>query len=561
MKNKIIKIGFDLDGVILYNPIRIVRPIVTFVKNIFFKKPEVFTYFPKSKFEKFLWSLAHKTSFFISPGFLKIKELANNKNVEIYLVTSRFSFLKKDLDDWIKKINGHIIFKQYFYNQKDERAHYYKERLIKKLDLDFFVEDNLDIVNHLNKTTKTKILWIYNILDRREKYDLKYSNLKSAVLFIEKSLRKKKVLIVTDYFYPHWTGLSKSFYNLTSALENEFDITVLTVKYKQGLKIQENIGRIKIIRTTPLFSLSRVKYSFSLIQKFVSLVKSYDVTLINSPFSNILPLSIITKIFRKKLLIFHQGDLILPKGPLNWLIERAFDFLTKGSLLLADKTATYSQDYAEHSRVLNKFLYKFTPLLLPVRMPKIESLLKIKRLENLKKEKIIFGFAGRFVEEKGFDILLRAIPQVVEKIPNAHFVFAGETKMGYENFFEKNKSLFLKSKQRITFLGLLNDKEMAAFYKTINYLIAPSRSDCFNYVQAESMLSKTPSIVADIPGLRYVVQQTGFGVLFKPENPEDLTEKTIGLIKNQNSIITNYKKVLFLLDDKKIIYKIKEFLK
>lgn len=559
MKNKIIKIGFDLDGVILYNPIRIVRPIVTFIKNIFFKKPEVFTYFPKSKFEKFLWSLAHKTSFFISPGFSKIKELAKNKNVEIYLITSRFSFLKNDLDRWLKKINSKKIFTMCFYNKKDERAHLFKEKLVKKLKLDYFIEDNFDIVNHLNKKTKVKILWIYNILDRRITYKYKYPNLSQAMVYFSK--KKIKVLIASDYFYPHWTGLSKSIYNLTKSLDSEFNFTVLTVKHSHGLKHEENIGRTKVIRMNPLFSFSRVKYSFSLIFKFLFIVNKYDVVFINSPCSNVLPISLITKLFKKKLLIFHQGDLILPRVSINQLIETVFNISTKISLRVANKIATYSQDYAENSPVLAPFLNKFTPLLLPVRMPKIESLLKIKRLENLKKEKIIFGFAGRFVEEKGFDILLRAIPQVVEKIPNAHFVFAGETKMGYENFFEKNKSLFLKSKQRITFLGLLNDKEMAAFYKTINYLIAPSRSDCFNYVQAESMLSKTPSIVADIPGLRYVVQQTGFGVLFKPENPEDLTEKTIGLIKNQNSIITNYKKVLFLLDDKKIIYKIKEFLK
>ncbi len=550
------RIGFDLDGVILYNPIRIIRPIVAFAKKIFVRKADVFTYYPKTKFERFLWMLAHKTSFFVSPGFKKIIALSKDKNIEIYLITSRFSFLKNDLENWLRKINSHMIFKQCFYNEKDERAHFYKERLIKQLDLDFFVEDNLDIVNHLNKSTKTKVLWIYNVLDRKINYPFKFPNLNHAVSEIEQNLRKKKVLIVTDYFYPHWTGLSKSLFNLTKSLEDHFNLTVLTVRYGSGLKKQENIGKVKIVRANPLFSFSRVKYSLSLIGKSISLLKHNDIVLVNSPFSNILPLSILSKIYRKKLVIFHQGDLVLPRGLINGIIEKAFDISTKISLVLADKAATYSRDYAENSRILSGFFDKFTPLLLPINLTKRNSPAKIKKLEKLKKDKIIFGFAGRFVEEKGFDILFRAVPQIVREIPNAHFVFAGEKYMGYENFFEKNKPAFADARKWITLLGLLNENEMAGFYKKLDYLIVPSRSDCFNYVQAEAMLCGVPSITSDIPGARWLVKKTGFGTLFQSQNPQDLAQAVLTTVKNRENILKNYDKVLKILNNDEISQRI-----
>jgi len=552
MKNKTIRIGFDLDGVILYNPIRIVRPIVTLAKKILFKKPEVFTYFPKSRFEQLLWTWAHKTSFFVSPGFSKIKELAKDKNVEIYLITSRFSFLKKDLDKWLKRINSKKIFSRCFYNEKNERAHLYKRRLVNKLRLDFFIEDNFDIVNYLSKTTKTKIFWIYNILDKHINYEFKYPNLSQAMIFFKK---KTKVLITTDYFYPHWTGLSKSVFNLTKSLEDEFDFTVLTVRYSGNLKHKENIGKTKIIRINPLFSFSRVKYSPFLVYKFISILKDFDVVFINSPCSNILPISLIAKLFKKKLLIFHQGDLILPQGLINRLIEKVFNFSSKSSFKLADKIATYSRDYAEDSRVLFPFLNKFNPLLLPILINKPNIIKKLKE-----DRKITFGFAGRFVEEKGFDILFEAIPQIVKKMPNARFVFAGETKIGYENFFEKNKDKFQRAKKWITLLGLLNDSQMDNFYKNIDFIIVPSRSDCFNYVQAEAMLWDKPSIISDIPGARYLVKETGFGVLFKTENPIDLTEKITFALKNKEEITKNYNKVLKILNKDEIARKIKDFI-
>ncbi len=77
---KILKVGFDLDGVLLYNPLRVARPIIAFVKFILFnhKRPLTF-YYPKTKLEKWLWWFFHKSSLFIAPGFDEIKKLAKQK--------------------------------------------------------------------------------------------------------------------------------------------------------------------------------------------------------------------------------------------------------------------------------------------------------------------------------------------------------------------------------------------------------------------------------------------------------------------------------------------------
>ena len=55
--------------------------------------------------------------------------------------------------------------------------------MIKKLGLDVYVEDNWDIVRYLNlkvKSQKSKVYWIYNILDRKIKYQYKFSSLKKV---------------------------------------------------------------------------------------------------------------------------------------------------------------------------------------------------------------------------------------------------------------------------------------------------------------------------------------------------------------------------------------------
>ncbi|MBI4009217.1 glycosyltransferase family 4 protein [Candidatus Roizmanbacteria bacterium] len=375
---------------------------------------------------------------------------------------------------------------------------------------------------------------------------------------------KTKTLIVTDYFYPHWTGISKSIFNLTQSLQHKLDFTVLTVKYSNALKDQEKVGEVNIMRTSPLLSFSRAKVSLLLILKFIKLVGNFDVIFINSPNAHILPISFLTKIFGKKLVLFHQGDLILPKGVMNRFIEKIFDLSTLISFSFVNKVSTYTRDYAEHSRVLRPFLNKFTALLLPIYIPSVQRSSKdaiTTKLQLLKNQrKILFGFGGRFVEEKGFDILFDAIPNIRKKLPNAHFVFAGETNMAYENFFQKNVGKYNLVKRHITMLGLLNSKELSKFYESIDFIVIPSRTDCFNMVQAEAMLSGKPSIVSDIPGARYLVRQSAFGLTFQKENPADLATKLVHAVKNKSFLLKNYPKLLEILDNKRNVEAIRKYL-
>ncbi len=560
---KIIKIGFDLDGVLLYNPTRIFRPIIYFLKKYFLKRDVNKFYYPKTKIEQLIWLFLHKTSLFPQPGIDDIKKLIRAKKIKAYIISARYEFLEMDFYRWIKKIDKEKLFSGYFYNTNNEQPHLFKKKMIKKLKLDIFVEDNWDIVKKLKiKNQKLKVFWIYNLFDRKIHYNFKYPHLKAAINSIKKNFlrEKNKILIVSDYFHPHWTGISKSIYNLTRTLKNKFDFTVLTVRFKNNLKKEENLDGVRIIREDSLVSFSRLKYSFSMIFKFIALVKNYDLVFLNSPLSNILPLTLIAKIFNKKVIIFHQGDLILTSGIFNRIIEIIYFISTFFSFLLANKVSTYTTDYAYHSSVLKYFIKKFTPMIMPIvirpQYNKDQNKV-IKKLIDLKnKKKIIFGFAGRFVEEKGFDILLEAMPKVIKDLPQSHFVFAGKKKIDYEKTFENLLPKIKKLKSHITFLGLLNDDQLASFYKMIDFIVVSSRSDCFPIVQAEAMSLKKPSIVSDIPGASYLVKNSNFGLIFKNKDPNDLAKKLIEATRLKDNFLKNYRKLLKILNPKKNVAKI-----
>lgn len=188
-KDKVLRVGFDLDGVLLYNPARILRPFAQFLRPFVFRKKGRKFYFPNTRIEKIVWRFLHKSSMWIAPGMKDILELAREKKIQAYIITARYDFLKHDFEGWVKKIDGSKLFTGHHYNITNKQPHLYKEHMIEKLDLDIFVEDNWGIVQHLSKQlkSKVKIFWIYNIFDKNINYMYKFPTLKTVSEWLKKN--------------------------------------------------------------------------------------------------------------------------------------------------------------------------------------------------------------------------------------------------------------------------------------------------------------------------------------------------------------------------------------
>lgn len=186
MRKKMIKVGFDLDGVILYNPIRIFRALVSDIFKAKIKKTKDRKFFiPQAEPTKFIWKILHKTSFMANPGLEDIKKLSKNNGFRFYLITGRYGFLKDDFEDWLKRIKSNEIFYKVFLNADNLQPPEFKSSMIRKLKLDAYVEDNFDIVKELNKNTKVKVLWMTNIVDKKISYPLKFLSLKEVCQFLK----------------------------------------------------------------------------------------------------------------------------------------------------------------------------------------------------------------------------------------------------------------------------------------------------------------------------------------------------------------------------------------
>jgi len=119
-------------------------------------------------------------------------------------------------------------------------------------------------------------------------------------------------------------------------------------------------------------------------------------------------------------------------------------------------------------------------------------------------------FAGRHVDYKGVDVLLRAL-----KDSAARAVIAGD---GPRRGAWEQLAGELGLNGRVTFTGEIPDRELRTLMHTCTALVLPSitRAEAFGYVQLEAMAAGKPVISTDVPsGVSWVNQDGRTGLVVR----------------------------------------------
>ena len=346
----------------------------------------------------------------------------------------------------------------------------------------------------------------------------------------EISTKQRRVLIVSEYYLPHWTGVALSVYYLAESLrEQGYDLSILTTQFDASLPREENIEGIRIERVPYQFKFSRTHYSLAMVWAFARRIAHYDAVIINSPNSNILFLSLLAKLWGKHTEIYHQGDIVMPRKTGNMLanrsIEALFRWLTRPAMRMAGALSCFTLDYLESSSVTPNASQYFHTFIPPVRLSSDPPEAQFKaEIDSIVKDKKIVGIAGRFVEEKGFDTLLKALPQILDEHPDCLLLFAGQTQINYEPYFAYLEEEIARYSDRIHFLGLLSGGDYAYFYEVLDVFALCSRTECFALTQIEAVQKGVPIVVSDTPGARMLVKTSGFGEVVPMDDPAALAE-------------------------------------
>ena len=109
---------------------------------------------------------------------------------------------------------------------------------------------------------------------------------------------------------------------------------------------------------------------------------------------------------------------------------------------------------------------------------------------------------GRLVYEKGFQLALEALPEVIAHVGGVRFLVAGS---GTHEHELKAQAQRLGLDEHGSFLGWIGDDALHSLYRIADLCVVPSIYEPFGLVALEAMASGCPCIVADTGGLREVV--------------------------------------------------------
>jgi glycosyltransferase involved in cell wall biosynthesis len=230
----------------------------------------------------------------------------------------------------------------------------------------------------------------------------------------------------------------------------------------------------------------------------------------------------------------------MPPGFIPWLANKAVLLMNSISAAFASKIVTYTQDYADHSQFLQTYRHKLKIVSPPVELPSVnmDEIRGYRLKTNPQKKSPVIGMAVRFATEKGVEVILNAMPKILKEFPNAMLQFSGPYKdiRGEEKYIEQLLPRIheLEKSGNWLFLGPQTHGEMALFYPNIDVLILPSlnSTEAFGLVQIEAMISGTPCVASDLPGVRQPVIRHKMGKIMPIGDSEALADTLIQIFNS-----------------------------
>lgn len=348
-----------------------------------------------------------------------------------------------------------------------------------------------------------------------------------------------KILIALTYYRPYFSGLTLYVERLARALVNRgHRVTVLTSRFDRNLLPRENCDGVEVVRTNVLFRVSKGVIMPAMPIWAWKLACQADVVNLHAPQLDAAVLSLTARLLRKPVVMTYHCDLLLPEGFINSIANRVSAIANRISARFSSVIVANSRDYAEHSPFLRRYLKKLNPIYPPVSLPPASEsdILAFREKAGIQPGQVIIGMVARLAAEKGVEFLVQAVPTILKKYPNMKVLFAGqhENVLGEERYAQKLAPLIRELGEHWSFLGILSNVELTAFYNSVDVLVLPSlnETESFGMVQVEAMTCGTPVVASDLPGVRVPVSITGMGKIAPIADASALGEAILSVLEN-----------------------------
>ena len=143
-------------------------------------------------------------------------------------------------------------------------------------------------------------------------------------------------------------------------------------------------------------------------------------------------------------------------------------------------------------------------------------------------------FIGSLVEVKGAHILIEALGIVKRKTPDIYLLIAGS---GPQETRLKELVLDLGLDDNVSFLGFIRGDEKFSYMKAAKILVFPSFWEALPIAVLEGMACGKAVVASDVGGIPFLIEDGINGYLVEPGNAQNLAEKIILLLENDETLM------------------------
>lgn len=145
---------------------------------------------------------------------------------------------------------------------------------------------------------------------------------------------------------------------------------------------------------------------------------------------------------------------------------------------------------------------------------------------------VVVGFMGSFYAYEGLDLLLRAVPGLLARVPRLHVLLVGG---GPEEARLRTLCESLGVGAAVSFVGRVPQREVPAFYAITDLLVFPRKAVRLTELVTplkplEAMAQHRIVAASDVGGHRELIRDGETGFLFRPDDPAAIVDAVAGIV-------------------------------
>lgn len=327
-------------------------------------------------------------------------------------------------------------------------------------------------------------------------------------------MKKKILLISPDFDYSN--GVTRHLlilFHLLLGLKN-FDLHFITNR-GDALSELKNFSNLKYT----VYPFSNSKLSISIHFRFFRFLRNYCLTnniniihthhrypeFISYLISRSIDIKTVTtahSLVKKLRLISFKSDLIIAVSAAvkNYLVKNF--------------NVNESKIFILYNCISEKAYYECT-----------DSRETLRKIFNIEQSDFVFLYAGRINKIKGIDLLVSAFCKLLLKYQNSKLLLVGNV---------EDSSLLKEFHKNI--LVIPSQKQIQDYFLLTDFCVLPSREEPLGFFMLESALFERPFIGARVDGIAEFIEDTFDGLLFNPNDDNDLLNKMLFSIEYNKKV-------------------------